>query len=406
MAVDYIILLLSTFLLIYVFSLFLGPIVVFIFIKIKNSVVRIPVNSQFKEVAVAGVNSQQVFKLKTEDFIIEKEPQFNLVGLDYAKHKYHNKIDVLIPAHNEEISLGITIGAIRKACNQNGIECRIIVGLDLCEDKTIEIARKLADLVIGISYRSKWKTLNHLVKFALADWVAFVDVGAIWNSDFVLEFQKHQKNEELLFIAPSYKQIGATLVQRINWALECRLKSIENRVGGPITVHGATVCYRLKYLKRTLDYLAIKEEWFNDDVIIPLTMRALFPSFRGLYLSNVAVIDQPIPKATTGRRSRISFGNLQVLEFIEKDNIELNTVLSILWNRRKFRIFWAYFLSTAILLVGLILPILVQIKLISCLLFFGVCFKSRAFRASLMAPIKMLKLKFNKTANNTNVKWH
>lgn len=404
---DYIILILGILLLIYAFSLFLSPFVVFLFKGLKNSVVRIPANSRFEGFAVAGVNSQHVFKLKTEDYIIEREPQKNISpSLNYSKHKYHNKLDVLIPAHNEEFNLGITIEAVRKACNQNGIECRIIIGLDLCEDKSIEIARKLADTVIGISYRSKWKTLNHLVKFAQADWVAFVDVGAIWNSDFVLEFQKHQKNEDLLFIAPSYKQIGASLVQKINWELECRLKSIENRVGGPITVHGATVCYRLKYLQKTLEYLAIKEEWFNDDVIIPLTMRALFPNLRGLYLPNVAVLDQPLPKVPTGRRSRISFGNLQVLEFIENSNIELNTILSILWNRRKFRIFWAYFLSATILLMGLILPLDIQIKLIFCILVIGVCMKSRAFRASLMAPIKMLILKFNKTASAINVKWH
>jgi hypothetical protein len=80
-------------------------------------------------------------------------------------------------------------------------------------------------------------------------------------------------------------------------------------------------------------------------------------------------------------------------------------MLSMLWSRRKFRIFWAYFLSLAVLLAGLIIPGDAQLKFIFMICFISPCLASKAFRASILALIELFKLKLRKTVNTANVKW-
>ena len=123
---------------------------------------------------------------------------------------------------------------------------------------------------------------------------------------------------------------------------ERQFKKIESLSGGPVSVHGATVFYKKDELIKALDSLKYKENWKNDDVVIPMKLRSLFPYQTIFYLSNEFVRDSKYNKRTTnefGRRKRMVIGNLEWL--IEGLCIENNTVF-ILSLRRIFKILWCY----------------------------------------------------------------
>jgi|GEM_PF-1101377 len=316
------------------------------------------------------------------------------------------ELDILIPAHNEEKDLGITLLNIQNSLAPFGLKTRIIVGVDLCSDKTELVAQKMGVESVSLSFGSKWRTLRSLVNLGQSEWVALVDVGIEWNALLISEFLKNTHRSELFFIAPSYVHESSSYLNKLNWKLERYLKVIENKSGGPISVHGATVFYRREYLISVLDFLKGKD-WLNDDVIIPLTMRALFPQLEGLYLPSVGVKDFSHRPVSAHRRFRILMGNLEILEFVETRRLNLVFELRLLWGRRRARVFWAYFFSAIVFHICLWLPLSFWGQI--AFFVFGILALSskKAFRVSLAAPFYLLKFLWCRWRNvsTPTVKW-
>ena len=159
-----------------------------------------------------------------------------------------------------------------------------------------------------------------------------------------------------------------------------------------MSVHGATVGYKAEALKQVFAYLNGRE-WLNDDVVIPLTLRALFPQGVLLYPAG-EVLDKGIAKdARDGpRRQRILTGNLQWAGYLLPDCFRRNPVAGLLAMRRLFRVLWAYWLALATLSLALINPFLamgVSFLILGAIVFGSGRDLAQAARVSFLAPFHL-----------------
>jgi len=87
------------------------------------------------------------------------------------------RLDIVMPAHNEELRIDRTLGAYRASC---GDDVRFLVALDSCTDRTPEIVREHADAdgrVVAIEYPKLGKggVIAETFRRSDADLVGFVD---------------------------------------------------------------------------------------------------------------------------------------------------------------------------------------------------------------------------------------
>lgn len=262
---------------------------------------------------------------------------------------------ILVPAHNEERSIAKTLesihAAIARAKEASGFarfEARLLVGADGCEDSTARVARELAATVVEFPHgQGKWKTLNALLALAgECDWVVFADAGAIWEEDLLVKCLARTRDPRVIGVAPTYRNPSAGALEALAWTLEGALKRMEDKAGGPVSVHGATVLYRHAELVAALEALGSRA-WLNDDVVIPLVLRMQNPGARIRYASEASVRDlDPGPEAKAprefGRRRRMVRGNMEWIRQILLPGWRKNPTVAYLALRRVFRVFWAY----------------------------------------------------------------
>ncbi|MGZ3651878.1 MAG: glycosyltransferase family 2 protein [Bdellovibrionota bacterium] len=257
---------------------------------------------------------------------------------------------VLIPAHNEALTLAETLKSVRVAA---GAGARIIVGADQCSDSTEAIARAGGAEVIQVSFRSKWKTLATMAKLAESgDWVALVDSGAVWPASLFSDLDPILADPATMALAPAYFPRNASRLERLLWQVEAFWKRGENRAGGPVSTHGATVFYRAEVLSAAFKYLERfgREQWLNDDIALPFAARILFP---GSYLRywcpsdvNRRISDsglrEDVPQAA--RRRRMVAGNLEWALTLFPAALLASPGSALVALRRVLRIFWAYWM--------------------------------------------------------------
>jgi hypothetical protein len=275
-----------------------------------------------------------------------------------------SRIDIRIPAHNESQILGLTLMSLRQSIEflkLHGMEetlpdIRIHVGADACTDTTIQEALRIPGVhVTEYPYHSKWQTLKALCQDSSADWIVLVDAGTVWPdrllADLLYAMNQHP---EAIALCPAYKPLHSSWIHRALWRLEASLKRIEVLSGGPVSVHGATVCYKAAPLKNAMENLG-STDWLNDDVAIPLTLRALYPKNLILYPVGM-VFDEGVrqDKRALKRRARILLGNLQWARSLLPVCFRQNPIAGTLALRRLFRVLWAYWVVFALLSIGLI----------------------------------------------------
>jgi hypothetical protein len=186
-----------------------------------------------------------------------------------------------------------------------------------------------------------------LVADSCSDWIILVDAGTIWPESFLSDvfLRIGTRDAEIMAIAPSYRPQKAGRLHRLLWNLETALKRIETNCGGPISLHGATVGYKTPFLKKALASLG-NTLWLNDDVVIPLTLRALYP--KGVILYPVGEVwDAGIEphRLDLGRRKRLLLGNLQWVRALLPSCLRSNPVAGVVAVRRLFRVLWAYWIA-------------------------------------------------------------
>ena len=273
-------------------------------------------------------------------------------------------IEIFIPAHNEAERIGPTLASIQKSIQrlqirelQPGPKIRIRVGADGCTDNTVSVARGFSMVAVTEFSKKcgKWSVLKTLVTASTADWVILVDAGTLWTENFFSDLlrQMDSGKTNVMAIAPSYRPLKAGWLHQILWRLETGLKQMEVFCGGPVSLHGATVAYQTPLLKKALTSLG-NTLWVNDDVVIPLTLRALNPE--GVILYPVGEVwDAGIKphQLDLGRRKRLLIGNLQWVGALLPSCIHRNPVAGMVAGRRLFRVLWAYWFSMIVFGVAL-----------------------------------------------------
>ncbi|RMG39358.1 MAG: glycosyltransferase [Candidatus Dadabacteria bacterium] len=263
-------------------------------------------------------------------------------------------IAVLIPAHNEEQKLAATLKSINAALihmrfRYPQVSVKLVVGADGCSDNTSRIALEhSASLISCREQLGKWQMLRMLAESVPGfDWIIFADSGVIWQEDFLTRLVRTEVTSNVAAICPTYQRNGSGLVQQRLWALERHFKTIEEKAGGPVTAHGATVVYRRRPVLKLLRVLS-ENNWLNDDVVLPLLVRTLNPAYRVRYQSNLGVIDPDNKRRDCGReltrRLRIVAGNVQWIRELFPLVFKANPVVALVALRRIFRLFWAYWL--------------------------------------------------------------
>jgi cellulose synthase/poly-beta-1,6-N-acetylglucosamine synthase-like glycosyltransferase len=332
-----------------------------------------------------------------------------------------NSFDVLIPCHNEKNRLRETLASIQCAKDEarkifQKLSVNVFVGLDSCTDDTVSDADGYAVAIRSFSYSSKWRVLQELVHCSSADWVAFVDAGAIWDKRILRNALPYLCLENLSCFAPGYRVGTAGRVSRNLWLLEAFLKTIENKSGGPVSVHGATVFYRRESLVAVLKALSGRN-WLNDDVALPLMLRVLFPLQKILYAANDAggfVVTDSSPRQKSqeaNARMRMVQGNLQWIRFLTPVAHRLSPHVLVVSLRRVFRLIWALPVTLFILALfsaafehaivrGRILwPVVIFFFALSIAL---AIIKNPAFRASMHA---LLTISGRKSQLEDDFKW-
>jgi cellulose synthase/poly-beta-1,6-N-acetylglucosamine synthase-like glycosyltransferase len=271
------------------------------------------------------------------------------------------KISILIPAHNEERLLPGTLNSIFQAieATKSGWPCifRILVGADGCTDKTEQIATSMgAELLTMPAKTGKWGTLCTLVATCSnTDWTILADSGVTWPRDFLLRLQPLLLEKDAIGVAPTYRNNTSGPVEQLIWGLESIIKRLEGQSGGPVSVHGATVCYRTKELGEALRLLSSRH-WLNDDIVIPLTLRALYPGQHISYVASLAVSEAEKPKCPKAsefrRRRRLVLGNVQWITFLWGPVWLRNSSAALLAGRRIFRLLWVYWGASACLTIA------------------------------------------------------
>lgn len=310
-------------------------------------------------------------------------------------------LDILIPAHNEAESLPATLAALKKISDGEVFaRPRLVVGLSNWQGSEAKLASAHADHVISINESGKWRALTALIDQSQADWVALVDSGTVWPEDILIKLAKHFKQSDVVAINPRYSENNSGHMQKVVWALESQLKSLENLSGGPISLHGSTVFYRTQDLKQALEHLRGRD-WLNDDVVVPLMLRKLDRSKKIIYASEVAVIDL-FPASNISeikRRKRVLFGNLQWVQSFFPDMLKSPYLLATLALRRIMRMLWAW--SIAFVCLGLLIwtPSLAFVFITGAIVL-ALMPKGRrlfeAFWVSLMMPIYLIFYKSDK----------
>lgn len=289
--------------------------------------------------------------------IMSVKPRGSIV----ASHTPHD-IAILIPAHNEEATLPSTLKSITEAINTvsevSSCRFRILVGADGCTDETETTASRMGAEVLPIRTQiGKWATISTLVERCReSHWTVLADCGVAWPRDFLVKLLPLLNKEDVIGVAPTYRNDTSGIVERLVWGTERAIKKIESKCGGPVSVHGATVCYRTKELSRTLRFLSDRK-WLNDDIVIPLCLRAFYPTKKLEYAANLVVNESaPTHRPTSRefiRRRRLVHGNIEWIRHLWGTIWRHNFVVAILAGRRVFRLLWGYWAASSALTLAL-----------------------------------------------------
>jgi glycosyltransferase involved in cell wall biosynthesis len=271
------------------------------------------------------------------------------------------RLAILIPAHNEERLLTETLKSISDSINEAHVDLfytfRVIVGADGCTDRTEGVAQEMNAEVLKMPVKSgKWGTIAALVEMCSeTDWIILADCGVRWPRDFIRRVLTLIQDENTIAIAPSYRNDASGFIEKIIWGTERAIKRIEEKSGGPVSVHGATICYRAGELRAALTFLST-HRWINDDIVIPLVLRALYPTKKIVYGLSLTVKESPKQPSDVGsefrRRQRLVHGNIQWIKLLWGSVWRRNQIAALLACRRVFRVLWVYWVGCGALAVA------------------------------------------------------
>ena len=186
------------------------------------------------------------------------------------------KVTVIIPAFNEEESIGQTIESIIASDYPKG-KLQIIVVNDGSKDKTLEIARKYESKILKVYTKTnggKATALNLGIKKATGDIIFSMDADTFVSSHCVREMTRYFKNPDVMSVTPSmmiYHPKG--LLQRIQQAeylFGLFIRKAFNSVDAIHVTPGAFSAYRKTFFDK---YGGYDEKNITEDLEMSLRIQ-------------------------------------------------------------------------------------------------------------------------------------
>jgi len=131
------------------------------------------------------------------------------------------EISVIIPAHNEETSIGKCLRSIRE--NDFKGEYEIIVVDSCSQDKTVEIAKKYADKVIVKKTSGPGAARNIGVKESNGDIVAFTDADTMVEKNWLSIIARDFSDPEVVGVGGILKPLDPRLIDKIMFKINSDL---------------------------------------------------------------------------------------------------------------------------------------------------------------------------------------
>lgn len=230
-------------------------------------------------------------------------------------------VTVVVAAFNEEKHIAARVMNLLQQ-DYPADQFRVLVGSDGSSDRTVELARGIADARLSVHdfgvNRGKASVLNDLVAQVNSDILVFTDANTVFNKDtvrqlvmaldeftgaacgdLVLEGQRQGNNQDHRY-----------------WKFERRLKAAESLIGGLLGANGGVYAIRREF------YQPLRPDTICDDFVIAMNIAV---ERKGLKYVPAAVAYEITPTdviAEYHRRVRIGIGNYQA--FFRHPNYLLN----------------------------------------------------------------------------------
>jgi cellulose synthase/poly-beta-1,6-N-acetylglucosamine synthase-like glycosyltransferase len=224
-------------------------------------------------------------------------------------------ITILLPAYNEEQFIADKIRNLA-ILDYPADKLKIIIASDGSTDSTYQTALETlrepecrhCDIeVIRFSQnKGKIAILNSLISEVKTEILALSDISALISIDALTLAAKQFRDPDIAVVNGHYRLLNpGSAGEQKYWEFQSRLKANEASLGSVIGSHGAF------YLIRTHLYQALPDDTINDDFIIP--MQIVQQGYRSVYEDGIIAIEleQADASQDSGRRYRISAGNLQ-----------------------------------------------------------------------------------------------
>ncbi len=312
----------------------------------------------FGALFVSGIGP--IIALALPQLLVRGRKTYGRTSVPYVEQNSRQplSLSVLIPVFRDPQGLARTLRSIEKAREfpeRAALKSiQIWVGIDGHCPECEQVAEAYGVNTCRASEnQGKWRTLQRLLRYSeSSDWIAFVDAGVEWSENLLVNCSQFLHLQDVMGIAPSYRITNSSLLNKLLWWIEASIKRGENFLGGPISVHGATVLYRRPELVKTLQELG-NMSWINDDVVIPLVMRTIFPEGKIIYQGSMIVhdVDNNEETDSTRRRLRLALGNCQWIKWLYPKIWQRNRSIGILALRRIARVLWIWWF--VFLLIGI-----------------------------------------------------
>ena len=172
------------------------------------------------------------------------------------------RIVLIIPAHNEALEIGNTIGNVKK-CHYSAEDYAIVVIADNCDDETASLARSAGAVVVertdtenrGKGQALDWFFKTHTDIYGSYDAVAIMDADTLMHPDFLSEISSSLSSPEVKVVQGYYGVSN----REDNWrtALSSAALNVfhhvrpagRNRIGGTAGLKGNGMAFKTDILK-------------------------------------------------------------------------------------------------------------------------------------------------------------
>lgn len=189
----------------------------------------------------------------------------------FAKKEIEPSVSLIIPAHNEEKVIATKLNnALSLEYATDKLE--VLLVLDGCADKTIEIAGSFSDLRLKVieqkPRKGKMAALNLAVTQARGNIIVFTDANSLYEKDAVKKLVRNFADEKIGCVCGELKYRNESLVgegEDLYWRYEKFIKTKESQLRSLLVVNGSIYAIRKKLFEPV-------EETLADDFVVPMVI--------------------------------------------------------------------------------------------------------------------------------------